>query len=64
MARSRGSIMRSVIKVKPLINFNVTVKCFDGSQHSYFMMFSNPVDAVIDALERHGICKVSVRAVQ
>lgn len=45
-----------------LIKCQVTVKTEDGAQHSYGGLFPSTCDAVIDAIERFGIAKVSAEA--
>ena len=45
-----------------LIKCQVTVKTADGAQHSYGGLYPSTCDAVIDALERFGIAKISAKA--
>lgn len=47
---------------RPVKLMPMTVKTADGAQHSYGGLYPSTCDAVIDAIERFGIAKVSAEA--
>ena len=58
------SAQQPIVSLRRLIKCRVEVTTAEGVRHRYVALFRNTCGAVMDALDRFGIVKVSVEAIK
>ena len=58
------SAQQPIVALRRLIKCRVEVTTTEGARHRYIALFRNTCGAVMDALDRFGIAKVSVEAIK